>query len=96
MTKEIRIENAILNFDGDMLEDIKEAYRRPSFIKDRIGTHTIYLKGAIDKIKEKSRNDAYDNVIAYLKRKELNYSKTNFSKSAMRYIQKLKSEKHEN
>ena len=36
------------------------------------------------------KNYAYDEIIAYLKRKELNYGKSNFSRSAIRYITKLK------
>ena len=39
---------------------------------------------------EIGKEDAYDEIIAYLKRKELNYGKSNFSRPAIRYITKLK------
>jgi len=39
--------------------------------------------------KDRGKIEAYDKVIAYLKRKELNYGKSNFSRSAIRYITKL-------
>ena len=39
---------------------------------------------------KQGKTDNCDEVIAYLKRKELNYGKSNFSRSAIRYITKLK------